>query len=244
MKTYDLALVCGRRPELVTRTLDSFNQYVFHHFTFANVLVNIDPFCGNSRDGDEVRKIIKSYFPEAIIFEPSSPSFGSAVQRLWKNSKSDILLHLEDDWIALEEIRAEKVEQYLVDDVASLSIMVKEKNWDGTSRYHTSIRKTKVFGIPVWQEEINIFSTSPCFLRGDFARKCAELMNPSLDPEKQFYQRINKPLEQYALKYKNRLLPGVKSQNILQDIGREWRERMNIHKVISNGTSTWAKENT
>ncbi|MBL4885262.1 MAG: hypothetical protein JKY95_12095 [Planctomycetaceae bacterium] len=120
-KSYDLALVCGRRPELIARTLESFHQNVFPHFSFANVLVNIDPFCGDAADGVEVRDIVESYFPEAIFFEPESASFGAAVKRLWKNSKSDILLHLEDDWVAIEEINSKQIEQYLINNVTSVA---------------------------------------------------------------------------------------------------------------------------
>ena len=82
-KSYDLVLVCGRRPVLLERTLASFCRTVFPAFRFANVLVNIDPFCGTVADGHACADLIRAAFPDAQIFMPDRPGFGAAVIRLW-----------------------------------------------------------------------------------------------------------------------------------------------------------------
>jgi hypothetical protein len=239
MATYDLCIVCGRRPELLERTLASFGEKVFAHFSFRSVLANIDPFCGSDADGAEVRRILLRNFPEATLFAPDQPSFGAAVARLWQATTADNVLHLEDDWLALEPITPQDVESRLAGDIGQLVLMSREKNWNGASLYQTRSRKVRVLGVPVWTRRVSRFSTSPCFLSGRFARTSAALMKPDLDPEKQFHDGLNPPLEAFALQHRALFLPGRESPEIIRDIGRAWRDARGISKELVSGASIW-----
>lgn len=235
----DISLVCGRRPELLERTLESFSKNVFSNFEIANVFANIDPFCGTEEDGLSVEKLLKKYFQNCNIFKPNSPSFGAAVKRVWSATKSDIVLHMEDDWVAEESIDWLNFDKELTGNVACLSFMTLEKNWRKNSSFHTRYIKRKLFGVTYWRSTVACFTTSPCFLRGDFARRCGELMDPSLDPEKQFSNGLNLDLEKYALKFSNKFLIGRESKYIIRDIGREYRFRSGLNKTIVDGVSVW-----
>jgi hypothetical protein len=83
------------------------------------------------------------------------------------------------------------------------------------------------------------FTTSPSFLDSSFARCSSELMDPLLDPEKQFYDGYNPELQHFASYYANRFLPGKNSPNIISDIGRNWRASLKLEKSTINGVSTW-----
>lgn len=239
MPTYDLCLVCGRRPDLLERTLASFGQQVFRHFTFGRVLANIDPFCGTEQEGDEVARIITRRFPRALLFRPSEASFGAAVIRLWEATSADTVFHLEDDWIALERITPGDVESRLSGRVAAVPLMTAEKHWGGRSLYQTRRKKYRLAGLPVWSRRVSRFSTSPCFLSGPFARTCAGMMDARLDPEKQFYTGSNPALERFSEHHDALFLVGKAGPNVIEDIGREWRDERNISKTVVDGVSVW-----
>lgn len=223
--------------------MTSFSRLVFPHFSFRSVLVNLDPFAGDQAAAARCKDLLRTNFREAVVFEPMTPSFGGAVRRLWLHSQSDIVLHLEDDWLAVQRIERQAVENLLVDRVKSVSLMCREKKWDGSSLLQKTTRKWRLFGKTVFRVEHNQFSTSPSFIDGAFARSCARLMNPALDPEKQFSNGSNPALQRFAERYQNRFLIGNDGPDIVVDIGRDWREQRKIVKRLVAGTSVWSSDN-
>ncbi len=237
--TFDLVLICGRRPALLARTLASFETQVFRNFSFANVIANIDPFCGTAEDGEKCRDLILSYFPDARIFQPEAPGFCAAVIRVWQQTNSDIVLHLEDDWLVLEPITADRVVPELTGDVKSLTCMTATKNTRNKAFQTCRRRVCTAEGV---EEDVflNAFSTSPAFFAGDFVRHAAAVMNPALDPEKQFFRSLNPELEAYAFQFRCKFLFGKENIFLVQDIGREWRDEQKLGKWLVRGQSVWA----
>lgn len=80
----DITIVCGRRPDLLSRTLASFQDNMFRHFDIGTVHANIDPFCGTEAEGDACEALLRSHFPRVAIRRPETPSFGMAVKHLWQ----------------------------------------------------------------------------------------------------------------------------------------------------------------
>ena len=83
---------------------------------------------------------------------------------------------------------------------------------------------------------------SPSFVRGDFARRWAALLNENLDPE-------NKPIQtlillaEFVRPYRNFIYTGKLSEKrLFGDAGREWREARSIEKKIIDGQSIWTKQ--
>jgi hypothetical protein len=241
-RTYDLTIVAGRRPTLLRDTLESFGQLVFPQFTFQSVLVNLDPFAGDEAAAAACKGILRDLFGEVVLFEPATPSFGGAVRRLWQHTSSDIVLHLEDDWLALQRIDRAAIEDLLVGPVKCVSLMCQEKKWDGRSLLQRTTKKRRLLGKTVWRSTHNQFTTSPSFLDGAFVRACAELLKPDLDPEKQFSNGTNPALERYVEGYQNRFLIGQSGPNVIADIGREWRDRQGIKKNLIAGASVWTSD--
>lgn len=239
-KTVDLVLICGRRPALLERTLASFAQAVFPAFRFSNVIVNIDPFCGTAADGHICADLIRRHFPDALIFAPDTPGFGAAVIRAWQASESDVLFHLEDDWLALEPITPAEVEAELTGDVMGLTLMCATKN---TRNQPFQTARRIMVGTDGTSRDVfvNAFSTSPGFLAGGFARKAAALMRPELDPEKQFFRSLNPDLEAFAFQYRCKFVFGKRSPFVIKDIGRDWQRENGIVKSYErrSGRSVW-----
>lgn len=86
-----------------------------------------------------------------------------------------------------------------------------------------------------------IFGTSPRFLDPIFARKNSELMNPELDPEKHMRPGFNNDLFKYIAPYRAFIVKGFDQPNVIEDIGREWRDIRGITKKVINGVSHWGR---
>jgi hypothetical protein len=82
------------------------------------------------------------------------------------------------------------------------------------------------------------FTTSPSFLRGDFAKSCSNLMDPNKDPEKQFYSGVNPALQAYVRNQRNYIF-SRDNYPVIADIGRDWRRERKIIKSIRDSNSVW-----
>jgi GT2 family glycosyltransferase len=241
--TIELTIVAARRPALLARTLESFHERMFRHFEWLRAIVNIDPMWGDEKQSDECAEIVRKYFPAATIFTPENAGFTAAVKRVWTATKADFIFHLEDDWFLKEDVTPAILDHFKDPSTAQVSLVSKEKNWDRAQRgdFHHVKRRSTLFGAiksPL-RKKVPAFTTSPAFIRGDFARQWASLMDEKLDPEKQAYMGINPTLEDFVRPYRNYLYPGKLNEITIVDTGREWREAQNIDKKIIEGKSVW-----
>ncbi|MCB1371443.1 MAG: hypothetical protein H6896_06135 [Rhodovulum sp.] len=235
----DVTLVAGRRPELLARTLASFAEGLFAHFDLAGFHANIDPIFGDASDHARCREVILSRFPDAAISEPPAAGFGAAVQRVWAATRADLVFHLEDDWLLNEPVGPEDVLPLLTGNTRSVALVAREFGWNGRDLYNVRRKRRRFLGIPVGRRTLNVFGTSPRFLEGAFARRCAGLIDPALDPEKQMRPPGNPALIAYLNEYRCRFLPTKAGAALITDIGREWRDARGIEKVVEQGVSRW-----
>jgi hypothetical protein len=238
-RAIDVTLVAGRRPDLLGRTLASFSEGLFRHFRIADVHANIDPVFGDAAEGRACREAILKHFPQATIHEPEDACFGGAVKRVWGETTSDLVFHLEDDWLLNAPVTPRDIEPLLVGRTRAVVLIAQVHGWNGRDQFNTRRRKTRLFGVTLRQREVDVFSTSPQFIDGAFARRAAELMDPDLDPEKQMRPPHNPALRAFVDEYRCRLLPSPTGGEMLIDIGRPWREARNIRKIVAEGVSTW-----
>ncbi len=235
---YDVTLIAGHRPELLERTLQSFTRDVFPHFAIRRVIANIDRFMGDKAEGDRCEALILRHFPDALIFRPDAPDFAAAVIRVWAATTAPRVLHLEDDWVALEPIGPDRIEPLFQPDVGAVTFMTATKQ--PRKLEHQTARRIVRRGRKVVEDRlINAFSTSPGVFDGGFVREAAWRMEPGLDPEKQFYRRTNPYLEDYALKKRCMFLRGTTQRDLVADIGRQARADVGLVKRYEKGTSVW-----
>jgi hypothetical protein len=242
MASIDICIVSARRPQLLSTTISSFTESIFSNFKIQTVYVNLDSIFGTEDDHKSVVSIIRKQFPTAIIFEPETPGFGAAVKRLWSATTADYVFHLEDDWIALRNVGDEILRPFGDTRVQQVSFHTADQNWNVREKGHIHATREyfRPFGIklPLYRT-VPKFTTSPSLLKGSFARSAAALMNPTHDPEKQFYSAVNVELEKLARPFQNFIF-SPEGTPVIKDIGREWREAQGIRKVITNATSTWS----
>lgn len=237
---YDVTLIAGRRETLLARTLESFTRDVFPNFPLRRMIANIDPFMGDAAEGDRCAALIRQHFPDALIFRPEVPEFASAVMRTWSATTAPRVLHLEDDWIALEPIGPERIEPLFDPDVGAVTFMSVNKHTRGL--YHQTSRRVVKKGRKIVEDIlVNAFSTSPGVFDGEFLREAARRMQPGLDPEKQFFRQINPELEAHALPKRCLFLRGTTKRELIADIGRQARADVGLAKLYENGASVWRK---
>lgn len=232
----DLCIVATRRPDLLVRMLDSFGRHVFPRIEIDRVFANVDPVFGSAEDQTAAISTIKDHFPEATIFEPETPGFCAAVIRLWQSTTADYVLHTEEDWHApgdvgdftapfLDYPRLAQVQFHMDFQQEPVGLRTKYK------------RRSK--SLPFLKRRTRHIDTSPGLMKGEFVRRCADLMNPLLDPERQFCGNLNRPLEKYAMGFDGYVHGGHGGERVLQDTGREWLRQRGIKKQIVDGAVSW-----
>lgn len=238
----DVCIVATRRPELLALTLAAFHQNLFRHFRIRRLIANIDPAFGTAEDQEECVRLIRSYDPDALITTPSEAGFAAAVARVWAASTSDVILHLEDDWVLKRSVYPADVEPMARDaSIGEISLNHAGKAWSVERKgpFVYTRRHRRLFGVALpLKRRIPLFLTAPAFFRGSFARAAAGLMDPAFDPEKQFCRGVNPALEAYVLPYRNMILGGAPDYPI-EDLGRRWREDRQIGKRVIGGQSHW-----
>ena len=240
MVSFDLCIIASRRPDLLATTLESFCARVFSHLVPERVFVNLDPIFGTEDDHAAVISVIRQHFPAATIFEPETPGFGAAVKRAWSATQADYVFHLEDDWVAKADVGEEVFLPFGDSRIRQVSFH-RNENWDLRKKghFHQKRDHIRLFGVRLpFYRTIPQFTTSPSILNGEFARNAAFLMDPSRDPEKQFYSAVNEELERFAKPFRNYVF-SPSGVPVIRDIGIEWREARGLRKTIKNATSTW-----
>ena len=238
--SYDMTLVCGARPDLLDKTLESFSKKVFCNFNFNKIIANVDPFGGDEQEQEEVGGVLKKYFSNALVLNQEKACFTSAVKRLWSHTSSSIIFHLEDDWEFLEDIHPEDIEGSITSTNKSIVLCHKGNFFGAKEEFRFVTKRVKIGPFKIYKKNFPIFSTSPCFLEGDFARTCANHLDTRFDPEKQFYSGVNKNLEGYVGAYTNKNMLGERGPYVIKDIGRLWRAQKGIKKITEDARSQWS----
>lgn len=238
---FDVCIVAGRRPDLLSETLSSFTEHLFSHHEVQNVFVNIDPIFGDGEAERDCVGVIRSFFKSPVIFTPETPGFAAAVKRLWAATTSDHLVHLEDDWLALDQLDGRIEDCFRSPKVKQVSFHTANQNWTIAKRGHLHRKRNyiKFLGLRLpTTSSYPKFTTSPSIIDGHFARTCSHLMDPQYDPEKQLYSGINLPLEKAVAGYDNYIF-SPDEKPVIVDTGRAWRDQRLIAKNIRNATSYW-----
>jgi len=181
--------------------------------------------------------MILQQFPKAVIEQPSKNSFGNAVKLLWSRPTSQNFLHLEDDWVALKPINLSRI-------IRSSNSRIKQWNLVKPrveQSLLTSLRFRPINGIPIFIPNVRCpaFTTSPSIIDSQFARGVSELMNPELNPEKQMFNGMNIPLENYLKSFRCIALHKWWERESISDIGRDWQSSKGIRVEIVNGVHTY-----
>lgn len=223
LDSFDLTMTATRRPDLLKETLRSFHENLFQRVPVRCFFLNLDPIWGSAEDDRAVEEIARSYVSDVVIRRPAEASYGGAVKWLWSQPKTTWFLHLEDDWRLSHKINISN----LTAQMARTSVVqIALGNYPRRLR----LRKRPVLGV------------SPLFCEREFALRMSQLMNPVLDPDKQFRNGTNPALSQATQGKRALFFGNVFTPEAAIDIGRDWRAQRHINKAIVDGKAVWSTD--
>lgn len=237
----DITLVAGARPDLLSKTLDSFSVNLFQNFTIRQVFANIDPIFGGAAERKDCVALVRKYFPDAIVFTPEKGSFGGAVKRLWESTSDAHVLHLEDDWLMNEALYPLQVFPHFTEDTGMIVLSPDTREKTGGDYLYITRRK-RILGYEIYSRRVNAYGTSPRFIRSGLCRLYGQLLRPEMDPEKQVYKNKNRALARAHTPWKCRTLFTLQNEPLITDIGREWRAERDIIKLDRRGYAVWMQK--
>ena len=222
----DITTTATIRPALFHRTLKSFTEKLFVNKKEYRLILNVDPV-GEDKDPMEMVKVGQQFFNNVVYNIPDKPNFTQACRWCWKNTGSEFVFHLEDDWTLSRKI--------LIGDM--ISIMCDNKNMMllrlpklKLTALHDHDKRNKFIN----QHKLML---NPGMFRGDFIRHISEKMNTVDNPEKQLRRVFKLPEHQNAGVY-----CGLGEGEYIKHHGREWQKHSNYRKVKGSNFITWDKK--
>jgi len=213
----DITTSATLRPALLDQTLTSFRSNMLTDEHDYRYIINVDPI-GEKASQDDVLDVARSHFKEVIHRKPETPCFAGAVIWCWQQTSSDLVFHLEDDWILVKPI--------------NLSMML---NTIGDfSKYHSfRLSKTRV-GFPPGQRvaPYKHLSLNPVFIRQSFIREAVKYMMPNKNPEKQL-RIVDPECGRFIKKTNHCIYVEQGNKAIVKDIGRNWMERTKLYSKVT-----------
>lgn len=216
MQPIDVTMVAARRPQLVAEVIAAFRENLFSRVPIGRVFLNIDPLWGDDGDADEVERLVRSGFrdypgTEIEVTRPNAPSLTAALKSLWGKPRTEWFLHMEDDWALDIPIDHAKLRRPMRDTNVA---QIRFSWWYPTKRFTRPVE----------------FGTAPAFNRSAFARRVAELMDPSLHPERQVYDGSNPALSAWVRQRKQVYYGSIFTPAAIRDLGKAWRLQRGIEK--------------
>lgn len=235
-----VGLVASRRPDLIEKTLASFSKNLFCNFNVNAFFANVDPIFGDQIEHSETVSCIRQYFPNALIREPHTPSFGGAVKWVWSQFRPGLALHLEDDWELIQRITPEDVLPKFQPGYSAVSLCGNHPKWY-KRRPYLWVGRRRPGLLSFSTMKIPAMGTSPKFIDGELATRLSQIMDPNLDPEKQMLPWINPEFSKIIADNKCGFLDkaGTHQYGVMIELGRAWRDAREIKKKVVNGQSTW-----
>lgn len=222
----DVVVIATLRPEILDITLNSFYHRLLKNYN-VRLIVNIDPVGEPGVTKQEVIKVCKRYFKNTLINTPKIPSFSRAVYWCWKEVKTDIFFHLEDDWCLVSNVNnAAALKPFSDKNVIQVRL---------NSTRNNKFKFNDGFALA------EVFSLNPSFFRKKYIKEKLPKFSFYRDPEKQI--RYN--LISHSFSNPRLVLYGHQNQkHMIIMTGRFWREKYNFNKwvVSAQGNVIWGKK--
>ena len=164
----------------------------------------------------ECIKVAIDHFPIRKMMNGQEPNFARAVRRIWKNTETAWVFHLEDDWLFTKEINIDAI-------LGSIHNQIKY------------IRFPKVGAA-----KLDKVACQPSLWKGDLVRSLSEVMINDKDPEKQLRKGSVSTLVDDLLPTAAERSDWPNGP-YCDDNGREWRAKRKLQKWNKNNSKviTW-----
>ena len=241
MRLY-VTMTAVMRSDLLRRTLASFGKNLFAPAAKAgwtiSFFVNVDPV-GPDKSPKSIQDVFRetSYAHGVYFYFAQNCNFGAAVKKAWGLAslapRPGLVLHLEDDWDLARP----------VDPFHVLSIFKGERRLASLRLPAVSSQESSIdigdgivfpwnglfFECPEEMNPRRAISLNPTFFDPAFLFSCAGLLDPDLNPEKQFWTG-NPRLSEYVAKWRHGIYGGLGMPALVHDTGRTWRSAHGFRK--------------
>ena len=242
-------ITATQRLNVLYKTISSMMEHLLWR-SDCDAIVNVDPI-GHPQDTPmRVIKLIEQFIPVVFSREALQPHFGAAVHALWQMAESkageyDYVFNLEDDWEMVGDVDIRDMvkvfESDRESDLASLrlpqfrSTENEMKNWD---RFFPWNGDRGYFECPDEMRQGVGYCGHPSLLRMEFVKNCAPLIDPTINPEKQFHGD-NGPLVAEVMRWRYGVWGNPNQPPYIRDLGRQWMVENNFQK---SGSKAWFTE--
>ena len=231
-----VTITATNRKNVFYKTLSSFMENLLFRCD-VEALINVDAI-GESGSPETILKIVELFMPIKLSRRSLEPNFSEAFAFCWQSVEADWVLHLEDDWELTEPVEIREMIEILEEekDLALLrlpqfrSTEKRMKNWDKFFPWNG-----KYFECPTDLRKGVGFCGHPSLIKGEFVKKCALLLDTTINPEKQFHGD-NQRLVEEVLKWRYGVFGKPNSAPYIKDLGREWMVKNDFRK---KGNKAW-----
>ena len=236
----DIAMTATRRPEILRRTLTSFTENFFGTTDDFRLIINIDPV-GLDIDSNEVVAVCREFFDNLIVNCPGAADYNTAFRYTYGRCESEIMFHLEDDWIVPYPVDMKKMLQIMIDnpDLALLCLSAFPSGGDSLSRWdvYQFPWNGQFFECPKNHRRKVGSCGHPAFISRKFITKTLPLMGPRHNPEAQFH--VVGPIAEIVVDWRFGVFIEPNSPPNVVDIGREWMDKNGWQKNSDKTHTVW-----
>lgn len=243
MKTFDITCTATLRPELLKKTLESFNKNLFgKHAEKGRLIINIDMIGNDDPYFAKVQifNILKKMpYRQKIYNICDEPNFAKAF--CWTMShlspQNEYVFNLEEDWELMIPIGFENMMKIMdkYKDLAHLRLsqFKSEENhikaWQNFARWNGEFYEY----LDEDAKSIDGWAGHPSLNRSAFMKAALKLINPRINPEKQISGSRMESLfavSRFGIFHYRDHGPSIK------DLGREWMVK---HGYIKADNKAW-----
>jgi hypothetical protein len=222
----DVMTTAMRRPELYQQTIDSFVTKLFKDEPLR-IIINVDP-AGDDVASLEVVEVAQQYAKEVVYRCPAECSFPKALKWCWGQATSEFCFNLEDDWLLQQPVDLQAM-KHLFETIPKLG-MLRLSKWVPDEQkvgwckaWNKWLPWTGQFYEPPSElHGLCAMTGHPTFLRGEFVRKVAPLLDDVHNPERQF--RHNPAVNAEVFRWRSGVVCGPEPIRTVIDIGEAWRK--------------------
>lgn len=226
----NVTMTAMNRRELINTTVSSFYHNLLRNFkpvSHRRFIMNIDPLPDKpttAADIESIINIVDFYDFTYAVNTPEEANFGEAFKWCWSLCDVDWVFNLEDDWELLRPVDIKDLILIMQNnpDLASLRLPQFRSDADGMKNWNLWFPwNGEFFECPDDLRVSQGFCGHPSLIRGEFVKKCAPLIDPTKNPEKQFHHG-NPALVEEVAKWRFGVYGKPNESNYIQDLGRRW----------------------
>jgi hypothetical protein len=231
----NITMTAVRRRAILERTLESFYANLLYGLD-TRIIINVDPL-GDDESSELTVDLCKEYSKRVIARTPDVADFGQAFYWTWQTAArlddSPWILNLEDDWEMMQAVCIKKIFSILKK--FRYLALLRFSLWPSGPKYIMAWNRVPFawngcfFKCP--ERSMNwAYCGHPSIIKRKWFNTVFELIDPTLNPEKQF-RRQNQRLVTEVAKWEYGLYQKPNSPGCMRDIGRPWRDAAGYIKV-------------